>query len=365
MASGITGLFFCSTQVLAENTTEIGGVLMLDYSAFDGVYLNDDQNDVESDVELRRARVDLKHRMNDDWQAKLQINFDEEDSSSEIGDAYIRYSGLNGVNLTFGKMKEPFGLENQTSSKNITFLERSMATNAFAPGRNKGIEISGSPSAFTWSFGAYDVDLDDDEDSNAYAATGRLTWAVFSSQEQTLHLGLAGSWRDLDGGEFEIDERSEVHSSEKIISSGDIETDTLQLVGLEAAWVNGPLSIQSEYMSTDIQAVDRSEDGTFDGYYLQTSYFLTGESRRYKNGIFSKVKPMDTSGAWELTARYSVLNTRESSEGNKGETSTLGVNYYYDKNIRIMANLLHSEVEQEVDGEGDGNAISMRLQYVF
>jgi len=368
-------LFILSFQAHAEKEetkpeTQIGGVLMLDYSVFDGVYRNETEDEHEFNTELRRARIDIKHRLNNDWSGKLQISFDE-DNSSEIGDAYIQYTGfdsgvLKKTELTFGQMKESFGLENLTSSKNSTFLERSMASKAFAPSRNKGIEISNVNKHFSWAIGAYDVETEN-ESLNPYAVTGRVTWSPISSNlksdSQLLHLGIAASWRDLDGDEFEINERAEVHSSDKVISSGEIDGDTVNLLGIEAAWVSGPFSVQSEYMSAKLNAVDNSEDANFDGYYVQSSYFLTGESKNYKKGIFGKVKPFADSGAWELTARYSILDTSEAEEGVKGKTSTIGVNYYYDEDLRIMTNLLHNQVSDSVEDEG--NALSVRLQYVF
>jgi len=357
-----------------ESSTQIGGVLMLDYALFEGTYRNDTSDDYEFGTELRRARIDLKHRLNKVWKGKLQISFDEQDNSSEIGDAYIQYSGFNKTSLkkakiTIGQMKEPFGLENLTSSKASTFLERSMASNAFAPSRNKGIMLSNMDRNFTWALGAYDIDTEN-KLSDPYSITGRMTWSAMlpntkshsTADNQLFHLGLAASWRNLDGDEFEINERAEIHIADKVISSGEIDAEKLSLLGLEAAWVNGPLSLQAEYMHALLTAVESSEDTNFDGYYLQSSYFLTGESRRYNKGVFSKVNPLSDLGAWELTARYSALDAHETDEGNIGKTSTLGLNYYYDENLRLMANLLHSEVS---DSEDDGNGLTFRLQYVF
>jgi phosphate-selective porin OprO/OprP len=369
----IVGLLFHSSYVLADESfatgvdsfmekTEIGGLLMLDYSLFDGNYINDPDDDNESNNEIRRARITFKHRLNKDWKAKLQINFDDDDNSVEIGDAYVCYKGLKGVDLTFGQMKEPFGLENMSSSKYTTFLERAMASNAFAPDRSKGVMASGSVAQFTWALGGYDVEVEDEDgDSEPYAVTGRFSWAPIRTKKQTLHFGIAGSWRDLDEDSYKIKESAEVNTAQEVINSGSIVADNLLLLGLEAAWINGPFSLQSEYMCADLQAVDASEDAIFDGYYVQTSYFLTGESRKYKKGRFKNVKPLSSSGAWELAARYSVLDTAEAKKGERGETTTLGVNYYYDDHVKVMANLLHSEVRDD----DDGNAISFRIQYVF
>lgn len=336
-------------------TPTMSGTLMFDYGLL---------SDEGLSTEIRRARLSFKHELNKDWSGKMQLSFDEEDQTSEIKDAYVRFKGFEHINITMGKMKEPFGLENMTSSKNITFLERSMASNAFAPGRNRGFMLSGSPGDATWSVAFMDLDSDNTED-NPYAITGRSTWAPVRDDNQTLHLGFSGSLRQLYGDDFEIEERIELHQSDKIIDTSKIETQSLQLTGVEAAWVNGPLLIQSEYMRAELQAVDSSENADFDGYYLQASYFLSSEVRAYKKGAFSGVKPRSKKGAWELTSRYSVLNTHEASDTGNVQTQTLGLNYYYDKNLRLMGNLLHAQSSSVVEDRDTWNGASFRLQYLF
>jgi phosphate-selective porin OprO/OprP len=347
---------------------EIEGVIMLDLSAMDDAYLKDDI-ETKTNTELRKARLSFKRKINQDWQAKLQISFDDEDNTSEIGDAYASYSGYDFFDITIGQMKDPFGLEKLTSSKNSTFIERSMASNAFSAGRNKGLMLSKQFDSFTWDFGAYDLDVhedSDDENAQPYAVSSRFTWAPSISANQSFHLGFSASWRELDESLFEINERTEVHSADKLISSGEIATNSVNLFGLEAAWVNGPLSFQTEYMRADLDAVESSEDAVFDGYYAQVSYFLTGEQRQYKDGIFGKVKPISNNGAWELAMRHSMLSTLEAEEGVKAQTATIGINYYYDKDIKVMANLLNTHLsDQTSSGDTNGNAFSLRLQYAF
>lgn len=354
----IVSLLISNNVLSDESTTQkISGTLMFDYGLLP-------ESGEGFTSEIRRARIDLKHSLNQDWAVKLQLTFDEEDQSSEIGDAYMRFSGIENMSITMGKMKEPFGLENMTSSKNITFLERSMASNAFAPGRNKGLMLSGTPGDVTWAVALMDLDSDNKEDA-PYAVTGRATWAPLQTKDQTLHVGFSASLRQLNGDKFEIDERVELHNSEKIITSGKVDTDSLKLSGIEAAWVHGAFSVQSEYMSADLKALDASENSGFDGYYLQASYFLSADIRPYKKGAFSRIKPHSKEGAWELSSRYSMLNTNEASDGSTVRTSTLGVNYYYDENLRLMTNILHAQSSTDVADRDRWSGASFRLQYLF
>ena len=344
--------------------TRLSGVIMLDYALVEGVNRDSETNSREFNSEVRKARIDIKHQLNESWSAKLQLGFNEEDSSSEVGDAYIRYRGLNQAVLTMGQFKEPFGLENLTSSKNITFLERSMATRALSSGKNQGVMLSGSPSDFTWAFSLMEIE-NENKEAAPYAVDGRFTWAPINDTKQVLHLGVSTSLRKLDGEIFEIDERIELHSSEKIIESGEIEVDQMQLNALELAMVKDAFSFQAEYLSADIEATESSNDVMFDGYYLQASFFLSQDTRRYKKGVFTGVKPASHDGAWELTARYSELNTQDVAQGNKVNTTTVGLNYYYDQNVRLMTNFLHTQSSEEINGSDTGNALAFRAQYIF
>ena len=344
-------------------STEIGATFMFDYSMQDGNSRDSLENDLEFNTEIRRARLSLKHTLNKDWLAKLQTNFNEDDES-EIGDAYVRYQGFKGVKLTMGRFKEPFGLENMTSSKDIRFLERSMASNAFGPGRNKGFMLSLSPGDVSYAFSFTNLEAKDD-DHAPYALTTRATWAPIANKYKTLHIGLSGSLRLLDGEEFEFDERAELRSMEKIIESGEIETEQLRLSALEAAYVDGAFSVQSEFMMADLQASDESRNVEVTGYYVEASYVLTGEKRGYKNGAFSSIDPKSKKGAWELTSRASVLDASDADDGIEVRSATIGLNYYANENVKLMSNLIHTRSSENSNGSDNGNGVGFRVQYSY
>ena len=97
--------------------------------------------------------------------------------------------------------------------------------------------------------------------------------------------------------------------------------------GLELAGVYGRLSAQSEAFKARVNRNSGVTDVDFDGWYAQTGYFLTGESRPYNvsTGTFGRVKPAkpfnlrnNDWGAWEIVGRYSNTDLNDSGAGITG-----------------------------------------------
>ena len=172
-------------------------------------------------------------------------------------------------------------------------------------------------------------------------------------------MGLGATHRDADP-DFRFRARPEAHLSERSVDTGLFDANHATIVGAEAAWVHDSLSLQGEIMNTMVDS-DEGDDPDFMGYYVQASYFLTGESRYYsrKYGSFDRVKPNDDfggggSGAWELGARYSNIDLDDGDiEGNKQENITLGVNWYLNMNTRFMTNYIRTYLDDPVDEHAD------------
>jgi len=345
---------------------DLGVVLMWDYDQFNGVHLGSAKEcyQVANETELRRARIDLKSAIDKDWEAKLELGFEDEGSAPEIGDAYIAFIGWNDLTVTVGQTKEPFGLEELTSSSCIAMIERSMATSAFAPGYHPGLGLSGDRGSITWAIGVYEA-ADREYKRDTHALTGRLAFTPWEQKKRVLHLGISGSVRDFGGETYAIEERAEVHTAEEIIKSIGIPADDIRLLGVEFAWAMGPFSIQAEHMSASIKAA-AGENAAYAGYYIQGSHFLTGEHRPYKKGTFKSIKPGAPYGALELVSRYSVLDAEDNNRGVSAENLTLGMNYYLNKRVRLMINYIKTNLTDGVSKEkGSADAISSRIQYDF
>lgn len=344
---------------------KLNGRLMYDFDSYDGVYTADGTS--VDDSELRRARLGFEADYND-WRLNYSAEYGSDDnegngsSSFDTKNAYIRFSGFDLANITVGQSKEPFGLERMTSSRNISTIERSMATEAFVPGRNLGIKFTRNSDNYSLTSGVFESD--DQSTGTTTAWTTRFTHTPWQTDSSLLHLGVAASYRDLDGARFDIDEPAEVHTADDIVISDNFNNvDHLDLAGLEIAFVSGPFSVQGEYFYADVE--DQDQSANYSGSYLLGSYFITGESRSYKNGDFGEIEPNSNFGAVELVLRYSELDANYDGEGDKGTALTLGLNYYLNENIRLMANYIHSEVTDEDDLSQDGDAFSLRAQFSF
>jgi phosphate-selective porin OprO/OprP len=350
-----------------DHWMKIGGALMWDLDSASAEFwdFEDEDGRRRTHSELRQARLSIKAKISDNWKAKLQVELAEDDASDLVKDAYLKYDGWKYVDLTAGQKKEPFGLEAMTSSKSSMFIERSMVTSAFKPGRNIGISLNADTDRLLGQLGVYEAQNRDD-DGDTYALTGRMAVVPWRTDKGFLHVGISGSYRDYDGEEFEIKESAEIHTADNIVRSEEIDTEHLVLYGLETAFGTGPFSLQAEYMLADVKAIEGEDYASFDGYYLAASWFLTGERRRFKNGAWGRVKPKSRTGAWELVTRYSCLDAAADDQGNAADSYTGGVNWYINSNVRLMTQYMHLYLTDESTGdETTGDAVSCRVQCVF
>ncbi|MCS5587770.1 MAG: porin [Porticoccaceae bacterium] len=358
---------------------QTGGRIVVDADQFDGIYrqddgANDSANDKQHETELRRARLYFKLPIAEDWSSKIQLSLTEEDNKYELKDAYLRYKGWSLADIRIGQSKEPFGLENLTSSLNSSVIERSLAASAFALGRNPGINIADSNSKRSWSLGLYEVGNNaGTKEDGGLAYTARVTFSPVNDNPEYIHFGISFSNRDLDGSEYEIESDGGVHSAINFLDTANIETDSIDQIGLESAWGRGALSLQAEYQYQKIEATESINSTSYQAYYLQGSYFLSGDHRPYKKGRFGTVKPSSSAGAIELVLRYGSLGSinldDKINSGTDFQLNSLlfGVNYHLNKRIKFMLNVISTDSTGifKDDDQEEGDAISLRVQLRF
>lgn len=348
-------------------STKVGGRLQVDAAAYGG------SPDMGDGTDIRRARLYLSGTLYRDWGYKLEYEFD----NSSITDAFISYDGFENYQIMVGNFKDPFSLDYMISANNTMFMERALPT-AFNAGRHIGVMGTRQSQYWTLAAGLFGDTVngrsDNGDEDEGWGWSTRGTLSPINEPGKLLHLGLGFNYRDLQPNNtvrFSQAPESNV-SGVRIIDTDTLtNADTMLKSGLELATVVGPFTAQAEYIRTSVER-DNFSDADFDGWYLQSSYFLTGESRPYKNGVFGGIKPNRRVGdggigAWEMAIRYSSLDLNDGAiEGGEADSMTLGLNWYPIPMLRFSANYVHV---LDVDGgpyDGqEADVFQVRSQWAF
>jgi phosphate-selective porin OprO and OprP len=350
------------------------------------LFSNDGDVDNENGTDFRRLRLEGKGTMYGVWEGKIQIDFGtgrnaNSNSSVTVKDAYLAYSGFGPGKLYFGQVKTPMSLEELTSSNSITFMERAEPVSLVAPNHKRGIHYAGATGNLTYAVAAYggenrvSTGLGANDTSAALGLGGRVTFTPIKDKTQVLHLGLSAAQESDVTGQGDVGSRYETRLADSVaildFPANLTDGEDITRYGLEAAYVNGPFSLQAEYLKSQLDSVVGG-DPEVGGYYVFASYFLTGESRPYKASaaVFDRVKPLNKSGAWEVALRYSGI---EGESDNAAVTQreiknvTAGLNYYLNPQVRFMFNLSRADIETNNGAAFEGNptTLAMRAQFDF
>jgi phosphate-selective porin OprO/OprP len=347
-------------QVQAQETPniEFGGRVQADKTEFDN-----DKFQHQDGTEIRRARLFVRGDLSENWDYKLQYDFAPD--HTEVKDAYVRYSGFENTRISIGNFKQFASLEELTSSNNMTFTERGLP-NALVTGRRVGVGYQHWSDRYSVFLSAYD-----NEPNNVVrgkGVAGRFAYRPLIGEGTMLHLGVNLAREEKEDDIHRLRARNETHQdSHRIVNTGHIaNVESYTKVGLEAAYVNGQFSAQSEIIRQDLQR-GMGSDLSFGGYYAYVSYFLTDDTRPYSNtdAIFGTVAPSSSSGAWEVAARFSNLDlTDKDITGGEVDSITLGVNYYMTRDLRFSANYIMADSD-DVAGDDDPNALQLRIRFTF
>lgn len=325
-------------------------------------------------------------------------------------------------NIRAGQWKQPFSLEVVSSFRYTTFAERSVLFQSFAPFRHIAIGFYdwAQDERSTWAFSAYRAGQDQFGDAltygndGNYAVVGRATHLMWYECEgsQYLHVGAGYNYvapQGLNGvgtntplgapaasfgtvPEYFIGQNqtvttgtagvsqptSAIDGTPKFVNTKNQLINHYNLYGLEALWVQGPLSVQSEANFLNATRAD-GQAANFAGVYTTLGYFLTGEHRPYlkKSGAIDRIKVLNNFikqshddewglGGWELACRLSYidLNSKDIQGGRLFDT-TAGVNWYLNSYAKIQFNYIRANLTNAAFGDSHANIYGIRGQFDF
>ena len=347
---------------------KVRGRLQTDYNGIDQDFDVTGRPDVSA-FELRRARLGVEGVVFYNVAYKFEVDFANDVTA--IKDAYVEYNGLaDGLSLRAGNFKTPNSIDEMTSSRFLTFLERAAFVEAWALDRQIGGGVIYAKDHFTLSAGIFGPEPFEDELFLQDVKTGaaRLTVAPINREvngvHQVLHLG--ASWR----GRWNAEDRrsptsgstvnpfndelfryrtrgADLHLADRFVSTPQI-FDEDQFWGLEAAAIWGPVHVVGEYTQLEANVAQQSfgvnplllpdiccngSDPTYDGWYIEAGWFLTGETRSYKEGEFGGIKVKNPVlgggkgggwGAWQIAGRYDVLDLTDKATTIQGNPAIVG-----------------------------------------
>lgn len=345
----------------------IGGRIHYDVNIVDG----DDNGPSGADLSdsfFRRARLTFTGKAYD-WEYKFEQDFGG--GAPTERDLYIA-TKLGPGKLMLGQFKPFRGMEEMTSSNELTFMERPYVQANFPSEQfSMGLGYTGGGDAFTYALGVQNrkVDGNGNNSSENMVGSARFTFAPINADGTVVHLGLSGSMDNLNrnGAGTQTTDDVTVQYAGRNVGTLELVSNFIEgtFIGAEAAAAVGPFYLQSEYMqgSLDFAAPAASQDAV--AYYVQASFHVTGETKPYKGGVFKSVKPKSESGAIELKARYELAENKDVTDA-EVSAMTLGVNWYVNPNVRFMLDYITAESKAGTSvGVDEPKVISARAQFSF
>ncbi len=338
----------------------------------DAGWHDEDNVDFGDGFNFRRVRLGMFGQLDPNWSFIIEYDFAEEETSAN--DVLLSRIIGDGI-FKIGYFKVPMGLNELTSSNNMMFIERASNSNIIADSRRIGLGYDYFGNLYGLQSMIYGRAMGDESGRGSDMPMGiaaRVYGNPVFTNDMSVHVGLSAAYedrRDFDTLQFRDRPEARADSAIRLIDTGVIANiNTTFKAGAELAFLRGPFSMEAEYLMVDIDNDD--QDPAFDGYHIQASYVLTGESRSYRNGVFRGIAPRNRAmGAWEAAIRWSSIDLSDSGiEGGKQENLTLGINYYFTSNVRFMANCIFVDVTDSMEsgiGDDSPNIYLLRAQYSF
>lgn len=306
-------------------------------------------------------------------------------------------------NIRVGQWKMPFSLEVVSSFRYTMLPERSLLFQAFTPFRHIGVGMYdwSADERMTWSAAVYRSGQDQFGGSIAsrggYGGVGRITGLAWyeCEGERYLHLGAAynyvapvqrqGGFRSIPEffvGQTDPSANGSAGTSTPVtnngtpffVNTGNIFMNHYNLVGTEALLVEGPLTVQSEFMYLNATR-ENGVGANFAGFYTQMGYFLTGEHRPYikRAGAIDRIKINEdldlakgTWGGWEPAMRFSYIDLNSKDiQGGRLFNYTVGLNWYLNSFTKVQLEYIRAALTNQQFGPSITNLYLLRMQWDF
>jgi phosphate-selective porin len=358
-------------------SAKFGIVALADYTTFeqDGVSLRQvgeqaDEFEVRSLRFMARGHFELWRKWNYvvSYEYKGFDQQAEDDWSATDLSLSTEFEGLG--KLSFGKIKEPHVYEMVGDAANLPHHERLLSP--FFVSRNTGVQLSNTmlDQRGTWAIGWYN-DWWTKNDSfsgsgNDVAARATLLPVMSATGDRYVHVATSVRYYGGDKNTLRFRGRPATNVSDYYVDSGNIPADHAWNVGFEVLANYRGYSLLGEYVSSNVSS-GAAGSPSFGGYYLTLGWILSGESRPYdrKAGYARRVQPQGRWGAFEVIARYGVVDLNDAGvRGGRMDGWWAGLNWWATR--RWKASVGYGNVDLDKTGiTGNTETLLSRLQWIF
>ncbi len=363
-----------------EINLTLGGFIQVnfedgDVSAFEGRF---GQTALKDRFRLRRARINLTGDFAENFDFKIEGDFEQSDGLSssrtafEATDIFVNWHQFPEAQVKIGQWKAPFGLEQLTPDTTLYIIERSLPTGALTPERQIGVQLWGKPFAHIWPEqkdlltyygGIFNGNGRNttNNDNNNFMYVGRLELLPFKGkifgQDSSLKLG-------GDVLNSRDDKGTNISQSGNLLVNTDGSLSAFTLPGADErtawsvdAWLNvGRFDLIGEYLQEKVNG--RTVNGVPPGFAN-----FTTDGFQITSGFFLIPKKFQAAVQWQ--------DLNPGQKGNDGIHSiTGGLNYYiHGDDIKLMVNYIHTwsdfRAAHPQFGDDEFDEFIARIQVMF
>ncbi len=288
-------------------------------------------------------------------------------NNPQIQEAYLELKSVPFAKLRVGKFKEPIGLEVLRSDRELTFPERSLASDLI-PIRYMGAQVGGSigSQTITYAAGYFDGSNDGSNGNFQWLHDNELAARIFArpfattgvKALQQLGIGVGGSEGDQHGTISGL--KTVGLSTFFKYSSSALANGQHNRISPQAYYYFGPMGILSEYVISSQDVLNKANTRRLknEAWQVAGSVVLTGERNGY-DGIrprhgFDPTKGFSHLGALEIAARYSRLNVDRNAfplfanpktAAQQAAERTIGLTWYLNRYAKLLAYYEHTRFE--------------------
>jgi len=367
--------------------------------------------------EIRRARIGMVGTINKDIAFEVVGNA-VGSTTNFIDTAWVNYGFNTAAQIRTGRFKQPFSLEELTSSNSIDFMERSYG-NQIVPAKRIGMMLHGEPmKGLVYGVSAFQNDFAETA-SNGFAGSNyaaRLAvdaaQLIANNDNIVLHAGLANTQGRADVApsastdtkttmlKLRSEDRGLADTLKVVLNhaTGTSIQNTKNINGLELALATGPFKFQAENFDSTFAMASGANSANIKlkANYYEFMYNVTGESwaKSYKGGAFSSISPSQVFmkdyggvvgngiGAWQVGVRMSSYDASgstitggvdskitsnagsalTSTDSIKADTTTYALNWLLNSNARVMLN--YAETKFGTDYKISSSLVTKREKVV-